>query len=245
MALRINTVPRLKPPTQERCSKQLSAATLKLGATENGRERDSPSQGVTVTESFKERKALNVVLKTKHQKRNKMRSMNYAECLTLNWELIVGLVVEAKGRMTGLWNDMCTVYNALRGFTSWITVLLRLFACLFVCLFNEGNDLIEKKSFREVISTSRWHLQKELWTVSDFLNAKVTTKPAEKKPNGGAHGSKVGLKHFQENPRVSCWMCKLGYLHFFPFVYNHVHSLFPYNLCFRPYINEVYTLDSL
>ena len=26
-------------------------------------------------------------------------------------------------------------------------VLLRLFACLFVCLFNEGNDLIEKKKF--------------------------------------------------------------------------------------------------
>ena len=149
MALRINTVPRLKPPTQEQCSKQLSAATLKLGATENGRKRDSPSQGVTVTESFKERKAFNMVLKTKHQKRNKMRSMNYAECLTLNWELIVGLVVEAKGRMTGLWNDMCTVYNALRGFTSWITVLLRLFACLFVCLFNEGNDLIEKKKFQE------------------------------------------------------------------------------------------------
>lgn len=31
----------------------------------------------------------------------------------------------------------------------------------------------------------------------------------------------------------------------FPFVYNYVHSLFPYNLCFRPYIIKFDTLDSL
>lgn len=30
----------------------------------------------------------------------------------------------------------------------------------------------------------------------------------------------------------------------FPFVYNYVHSLFPHNLCFRPYIIKFDTLDS-
>ena len=82
-------------------------------------------------------------------------------------------------------------------------VLLRLFACLLVCLFNEGNDLIEKKNFQE--SNFYFTLTSPKRTVDrHFLNAKVTTKPTGKEPNGGAHGSKVGIKHFQGNPRVSC-----------------------------------------
>lgn len=47
-----------------------------------GREIHS-SQGLTVMEGFKERKAFNMVLKIKHQKRNKMsKSMKYAKCMT-------------------------------------------------------------------------------------------------------------------------------------------------------------------
>lgn len=151
----------------------------------------------------------------------------------LSWELTVGLAVEATDRMTGLWNNMCTIYNVLRGFTPWTTVYCWdcLLAYLSVCLMRATTWLEKKKSFRKVISTSCWHLQKELWTVSHFLNAKVTTKPTGKEPNGGAHGSKVGIKHFQGNPRVSCWMCKLGYLHFFFLLFTIMFTVYFHITC--------------
>lgn len=79
VVLGINTVSRRMPPIQAQCSRQFSATSLNLVLGEMAGRDIHCSQGFTVTESFKEKKAFNMVGKIKHQKKNTMSKMHDSE----------------------------------------------------------------------------------------------------------------------------------------------------------------------